>query len=207
MTSLLASLLAFASTAFAGDDVSDPGDASDGVESTEQPGDGSQVDGDGPIDVAGTYTIERDGDRRKAAGALHLGMELRGVDPGVAARFDLGQRVSVEGSVFAGVPRADGLKWTGGATLGLEFAPLSVQIGTKGTLDFRVGAGGVFSTKGNVQLEGAGFDWSEWAAGTLQLSPNGTWSIYAGLLATDVVPAAGDAPTFAPRTGVRFKLD
>jgi hypothetical protein len=182
MTSLLASVFAFASGAFASEPVSD-------------------------ADVSGTYILQRDGDRRKASGALHLGMELRGVDPGVAARFDLGQRVSVEGSVFAGIPRAESLKWTGGASLGLELAPMRLQLGSKGSLDFRVGAGGVFTSKSHVHLEAGGFEWSEWVAGTLQLSPNGSWSIYAGLLATDVVPATGDAPTLQPRTGVRFKLD
>ena len=202
MTALLASLLAFATAAFAGDDLQDV-DA-DGTDPAA-----SASDGDGPVDTSfsGTYTLETEGAQRKAAGAFHLGMELRGIDPGVSARFDLGQRVSVEGSVFAGVPQADGFRWTGGASIGLELAPVRFQIGTKGSLDFRLGAGGVFTTKGNVQLEGPGINWAEWAAGTLQLSPNGTWSIYAGLLATDVVPAAGEGPTLQPRTGVRFKID
>ncbi|MCB9673613.1 MAG: hypothetical protein H6737_00770 [Alphaproteobacteria bacterium] len=158
---------------------------------------------DGPTVTATLDTEEVDG-RKNLDTALHVGLDLRGLDPGLSGRFDLGHRVSVEGVVFAGIPTADRLKWTGGATLGLEVAPLRIQLGTHGSLDFRIGAGGMVKGATMASVEGAGLDLSEWAAGTLVLSPNGAWSFYGGLMASDMVSGQ---PTVEPKAGVRFKLD
>ncbi|MEZ4323351.1 MAG: hypothetical protein R3F61_38155 [Myxococcota bacterium] len=159
---------------------------------------------DGPTAQA-TYDSEIVDGRRNVDTAFHVGLDMRGIDPGFGARLDLGHRVSVEGVVMAGLPTADRVKWTGGASLGLELAPLHVQIGTHGALDFRVGVGGTLTGNATAKANGGGFDLAEWAAGTLHISPNGTWSFYGGVLASDVV--SGDPVQVMPRTGVRFRLD
>lgn len=127
-----------------------------------------------------TVDIERDGDRRKIDTAVHVGLNLTGTDPGVTGRFDFGHRVSVEGVVFGAVPTADALKWTGGASIGIQVAPLRLRLGTHGSVDLRLGAGLKAKGNGLVQLEGPGWDLGSWASGTLHVSPDGTWSLYGG---------------------------
>lgn len=150
-----------------------------------------------------TVQVRSDGDKREIDAAFNLGFELQGVDPGISARFDIGQRMTVAGVVSAGLPLADQIQWTGGASLGLEVAPIRVQLGSTGSLDFRVGVGGKATGAGGLSVEGGGFDLVEWAAGTLLLSPNGKWALYGGVVAEDVLD---DEVEILPRTGVSFRL-
>jgi len=157
----------------------------------------------GPAATA-TFESETIGDRKNVDGAVHLGLDLRGINPGLGARFDLGHRVSVDGIVFAGAPTADRVQWTGGVSLGFEIAAVKIQLGTHGSLDFGLGLGGMLTGSGLAKLEGGPFDVAEWASGTLQISPNGMWSVYAGVLGSDF--SSTDAEV-VPTAGVRFRLD
>lgn len=167
---------------------------------------------DGVPHAEATVDVVDDGAARRVAGAMHVGFDLTGPSPGLAARFDFGHRVSVEGLVFAGAPGPERLSWTGGGSIGLHVAPVRVHLGTRGTLDLKLGVGARATAAGGGSMTGGGFDLGGWGSGLLELAPDGTWSLYGGLLAVDprgVDPAvnAGPGPVILPTAGVRFKLD
>lgn len=147
--------------------------------------------------------VVQEGNRRTLNAAAHLGLDMSGMRPGVGARLDIGHRVGVDGTVYAGLPMAEGLKWTGGASVGLSFAPVRVQLGHKGSVDLRLGVGGRMQSISGVQVSVAGLDWSAWASGTVELSPDGRWTVYGGLLADQLESRA----VLAPTGGVRLRID
>lgn len=147
--------------------------------------------------------VVEEGERRTVRAAAHLGVDLSGLRPGLTGRLDLGQRVAVDGVVYTGVPIADGMKWTGGASLGLSLAPIKVRLGSKGSVDLRVGVGGRAQTTTGMTVSLGGLDWSAWTSGTFELSPDGRWTFYGGLLADQLE----DEPALQPTGGVRVRLD
>ena len=157
----------------------------------------------GPTATA-SFESETVGDRRNVDGAVHLGLDLRGINPGLGARLDLGHRVSVDGIVFAGAPKVDRAQWTGGVSLGFEIAAIKIQLGTHGSVDFGLGLGGMLTGSGLAKLEGGPFDFTEWASGTVELSPNGMWSIYGGVVGSDF---SSSNTELRPTAGLRFRLD
>ena len=141
--------------------------------------------------------------RRTADSAAYLGLELRGTRPGVGAKVDVGHRISVDGTVFGGLPIADGLKWLGGASLGFSVAPVKVHFGSKGSVDLRVGVGGSVQSTAGLKVSMGDLDWSAYTSATVDVSPDGRWTVYGGLLADQLE----SAPTLAPMAGVRLRLD
>lgn len=124
---------------------------------------------------------------------IHLGLDLTGWDPAVGARLDIGHRVAVEGRLVAGVPLADGLTWTGGTTLGVHIAPVHMKLGSSGSVDVRLGTGLRAHAKLGGESKGP---WSlgSWLSSTLEVSPDGRWALFGGVVADDagqVVPTAG----------------
>ena len=144
-----------------------------------------------------------EGERRTVRAAAHMGVDLSGLRPGLSGRLDLGHRVALDGVVYTGVPIAQGMKWTGGASLGFSLAPVKVRLGSKGSLDFRVGVGGRAQTTTGLSVSLGSLDWSAWTTGTFELSPDGRWTFYGGLLADQLE----EKPTLAPTGGVRVRLD
>lgn len=147
--------------------------------------------------------VVQEGERRTIDAAAHLGVDLSGLRPGLSGRLDLGHRVAVDGVVYTGVPIAEGMKWTGGASLGLSLAPVKIHFGSRGTVDLRVGVGGRAQTTTGMSLQLGDLDWSAWTSGTLEISPDGRWTFYGGLLADQLE----EKPTLAPMGGVRVRLD
>lgn len=159
--------------------------------------------GQSPSTASAVVDVTNDGQNRKVDTAFHVGLDVTGSNPGIAGRFDMGHRLSVEGIVSAGVvPQAQALKWTGGASIGIHVAPIRVKLGTQASVDLRLGAGLKALSTGVAEFEGPGWDLGSWASGTLNVSPDGTWSLYGGAVAQDL----DTAPTVVPEAGVRFKI-
>lgn len=165
--------------------------------------------------VQATVDVMDDGVIRRTGAGFHVGFDMTGPNPGLAARFDFGHRVSVEGVVFGAAPTADRLQWTGGGSIGVDLAPMRLQLGTQGTLDLRMGVGARATGGGGGSLTGGGLDLGGWGSGVLQYSPDGSWSFYGGLMALETTPrgvptgpGTGPVPIeIVPNAGVRFRIE
>jgi hypothetical protein len=143
--------------------------------------------------LSATWSVEEDGEHARVASSVHLGLDLTGWRPGLGARLDLGQRVAVEGRVSGGLPLADGLSWTGGGRLGVVVAPIEVELGSSGSLAVHLGTGLQAETKIGGNARGP-WTLGGWLSSTLELSPDGRWTLFGGIVADDegdVVPTAG----------------
>lgn len=148
--------------------------------------------------------VHTDRGRQRIDTDLHIGLDLTGWQPGLGARFDIGHRFSVEGKVYGGIPMADELSWTGGSSVGLHVAPLHVELGAGGELDLSLGVGARAGGRLGGDLQGAPWDLDGWLSTTLEVSPDGRWTLFGGLLATDLTE---QRPTLLPTAGLRVKLD
>ncbi|MCA9569360.1 MAG: hypothetical protein KC656_16045 [Myxococcales bacterium] len=154
--------------------------------------------------VSGAYDVTTVDGRTHVDTGVHVGLDLMGYKPGFGARFDIAHRVAVEGRVVAGVPVAEGLKWTGGGTLGVHLAPLRLELGAGGGLDLRVGVGARLTTTGGGELTGTPWSLGSWLSSTVEVSPDGRWTLFGGAVAQDALEGR---PHIEPTAGVRVRLD
>ena len=134
-------------------------------------------------------------------GRLQLGLSLDGWVPGIGGTVQVGQRLRVDGKIFAGVPLASGLNWTGGTRVGLVSAPLSFDVGTKASVDVEIGAGARLTATGGGKANGTSWSLQEWLSSTLVYTPNGRWFLFGGVEAQDV-----SKTVLVPTAGVRVPL-
>lgn len=149
------------------------------------------------------FDVVEEHGHRTVNSAAYVGLDLRGARPGVGARIDLGHRMSVDGSMVGAMPIAEGMKWLGGASLGFAVAPVKVHFGSKGSVDLRVGVGGSVQSSAGMKVSVGSLDWSAYTSATLEVSPDGRWTVYGGLLADQLE----SAPTVVPLGGVRLRLE
>lgn len=151
--------------------------------------------------VSGSYEVrEVEGSTRVDTG-VHVGLDLTGYRPGIGARFDLGHRVAVEGKVIAGLPIAEGLKWTGSSRLGVQVAPFELSLGADGDLAVSLGAGLSLGASAGGETPWA---LGSWLSSRVEVSPDGRWTVFGGVVADDPV---GARPRLEPNVGVRVRID
>lgn len=154
--------------------------------------------------LSGSYTVHEEAGRTRVHTGVQLGLDLTGYRPGVGATLDLGHRVAVEGKVVAGLPLADGLHWSGSSRLGLQLAPFELSLGASGDLALSMGAG--LKLDGTLAGDVGGEPWTfgSWFSSVLELSPDGRWTAFGGVVAEDPF---GERARVEPNLGVRVRLD